>query len=248
MKFWFNIKNSLSLQMMMNKIISDGRISEQELSQLSNFIETKELDVEKLRNIFISSLEKMAKNAQLDDYQVQVLDTIINELNISYGEVPSIAYKIELWRANQMSQGIAPNPMYINVINLQKDEVIYYVINAYQQEYKTVSRSMVGGSAGISIRVAKGVTLRTGRTAGTMVNNKDWVTTNQGTLVVTNKRVVYKNNKRNKTIVLSKIIDIEVGDNYVAIYPENADTLLVYIGEKFYVPQYVEQVFKYLMS
>jgi hypothetical protein len=71
------------------------------------------------------------------------------------------------------------------------------------QETKTVGYS--AGSTGMSVRVAKGVTLRTSGTRGKAI--KGMVSVSSGELVITDKRVIFAGDKKSFAIPLGDLIN-----------------------------------------
>jgi hypothetical protein len=80
----------------------------------------------------------------------------------------------------------------INVtnINLMNDEVCHYADIGYTSKDKTITTGYTGKSSGVSIKVMKGLTYRTGGFGGTAIRENQR-TTYTGKLYITNKRVIY---------------------------------------------------------
>jgi hypothetical protein len=86
---------------------------------------------------------------------------------------------------------------------LKADEKAYGSVMASLQETKTVGYS--AGSTGMSVRVAKGVTLRTSGTRGKAI--KGMVSVSSGELVITDKRVIFAGDKKSFAIPLGDLIN-----------------------------------------
>lgn len=78
----------------------------------------------------------------------------------------------------------------VDTINLGKDECCYYVDRGHTYKEKTITTGYTGKSAGLSFRVMKGVSYRTGGSGSKAVRETQRTTYN-GLLYITNKRVVY---------------------------------------------------------
>lgn len=89
---------------------------------------------------------------------------------------------------DQINRGVLP-VMNTNKLILGKGEVCHFSERAIRVTEKK-SRHYEGGSQGVSIRIAKGVTYRTGRHRGTPVDEITYVKT-KGLLYITNKRIVF---------------------------------------------------------
>lgn len=90
---------------------------------------------------------------------------------------------------NMIKNGQLPTIICTN-INLANDEVCHYADIGYTFKDKTITTGYTGKSSGISIRLAKGLTYRTGGSGGKTIREKQR-TTYTGTLYITNKRVIY---------------------------------------------------------
>jgi hypothetical protein len=88
-------------------------------------------------------------------------------------------------------------------VMLKSGERAYGAIAATLKEVKTVGYS--GRTSGISVRVAKGVTLRSGGIRGSAV--KGMVSVASGELVITNQRVIFAGDMKSFEIPLDKLLN-----------------------------------------
>ncbi len=107
----------------------------------------------------------------------------------------------------QLQKGLEPQSMTVSLpIILGAKEYVVWVfsgVTMYQQ--KTV-REWVGGSAGVSVRIAKGVYYRTGGTKGHPVEHTTWEKLAVGSLVMTNKNFIFFSPERSAKTPYKKII------------------------------------------
>ena len=97
-------------------------------------------------------------------------------------------------------------------IILQKNELCHFSIDAERLKTKTVTTGYSGGSRGVSVRIAKGVSYRVGAYRGHPI--KEEVTMNYpGTLVITSKRLVFAAPNNGFSFPLSKLDNIEQYSN-----------------------------------
>lgn len=89
---------------------------------------------------------------------------------------------------DQIRRGILPS-MNTNQLMLTSGEVCHFSERAIRVTEKK-SKHYEGGSNGVSIRIAKGVTYRTGRYKGIPVEDISYVKI-KGLLYITNKRIVF---------------------------------------------------------
>ena len=94
-------------------------------------------------------------------------------------------------------------------INFQKDEKIVWAFqNAEYLEDKT-RRQYVGGSQGVSVRIAKGVYYRTGTFKGHAVEHTERVHIDTGWVVITNKNLYFAGSQKSLRLPYGKIVSFE---------------------------------------
>ena len=115
---------------------------------------------------------------------------------------------------NMIKNGQLPTIIGTN-INLANDEVCHYADIGYTFKDKTITTGYTGKSSGISIRLAKGLTYRTGGSGGKAIREKQR-TTYTGTLYITNKRVIYSSTNECFDKTFDKITSVtEVNDGII---------------------------------
>lgn len=93
--------------------------------------------------------------------------------------------------------------------NLQKSEKVVWVfqgVNYYEEKTRT---RYVGGSQGISVRIAKGLYYRTGAFKGERVQTSETVLADTGLLGVTNKHIYFAGSSKRFRIAYDKIVAFE---------------------------------------
>jgi len=85
----------------------------------------------------------------------------------------------------------------------------------------------VGGSQGVSFRIAKGVRYHVGAYRGHPVTYTDAVASDTGALYVTNKRVIFAGHKEITTVAVKKVSDVRVDGEQVIILCENRKTAFI---------------------
>jgi hypothetical protein len=112
---------------------------------------------------------------------------------------------LEALRAGRSN--IPPPP---NVI-LRDGELVFLVTSGVAVEEKVVRREYAGGSRGVSIRVAKGVSFRVGNSRGHSVPISELVPISEGQLIITSLRVIFQGNPKSFADPIEKLIDIGPG-------------------------------------
>src|SRR6056297_2840301 len=77
-----------------------------------------------------------------------------------------------------------------------------------------------GGSSGVSLRIMKGVSYRVGGFKGERVPVEEQKIIDVGSLVITNKRVIFTGPKKSTSFNINKIIGIEVYDDGIRVNRE----------------------------
>ena len=106
-------------------------------------------------------------------------------------------------------------------VMLKKNETpIYAVYDVTLREPRAVRKS-TGGYGGASIRIAKGVTLHTGRTGSTSQSHDEIKDIDRGKLLITNKRLIFLGNNRTTNIDLNKIVAITSTKDMIQVQRSN---------------------------
>lgn len=129
---------------------------------------------------------------------------------------------------NQGTINLAPilNPPLI----LKKNEEACVVLGDIIFMEPRAVRKTRGGYAGPTIRVAKGVSFRMGSLASQSESHEELRNIDQGTLVLTNKRLIFIGSKRTTNIDLRKIISITSYKDGIASQRENKQKTEYFTG------------------
>ncbi len=145
------------------------------------------------------------EHKQLDSF-IRALALPVDNLPKRFqgGEIEKIRQAVIL---RQLQKGEEPSPLNVSLpIMLGAKEYIVWVIhnvNMYQQK---VVRQWVGGNSGVSFRIAKGVYYRTGGTRGRCVEHNTWEEQGKGSLVLTNKNIIFYSSYKSSKIPYKKLI------------------------------------------
>lgn len=102
-------------------------------------------------------------------------------------------------------------------INLQKDEVCFYSGPAQAYHKKNVVTGYSGRSAGVSVRVAKGISVHTGGSGGKSIRG-DVVEKYPGRFYLTNKRLILLSEKYGFTVPIPKILQMQFRNDGMVIH------------------------------
>lgn len=97
---------------------------------------------------------------------------------------------------------------------LKKGEVAIDSVPARLLEYRSTGSSYQGGSQGVSIRIAKGLSYRVGANRGQLIRNPEALSAiDQGDATFTNQRVVFGGQSQTREWAFDKLVDFNAGDN-----------------------------------
>lgn len=156
---------------------------------------------------------------------------MMNSLGMSEEDIPNKTRQalLDTRMLTELAQGIFPN-LQVNIL-LKKNEICHFVTSAQLMEEKTKT-SYVGGSHGVSYRVAKGVTFRTGSFRGRAIKETHAEVTDTGILYVTNKSVLFVGNKKNVSYPINKILDISKYTDGIKFQKENESKPRVFLIDR----------------
>ena len=123
---------------------------------------------------------------------------------------------------NALNQGtLNLTPVSDPPVILKKNEEACVVFSGITLMEPRAVRQTRGGYAGPTIRVAKGVSFRMGSVAARSESHEELRNIDQGTFVLTNKRMIFIGSKRTTNIDLGKIISITAYKDGIASQREN---------------------------
>jgi hypothetical protein len=149
---------------------------------------------------------------------IEALDIPEQELQSRYGAVMK---QLVLGRANDGRLPVVDAPR----LMAQRDEVVHQEMPAALVKEVAV-REYRGGSAGVSVRVAKGVRFNTGRSRGQMVTVGTQIqTVDTGVLSITSLRVVFTGQRKAIESKYSKLVGLQVYSDALAISVSNRQAI-----------------------
>ena len=184
------------------------RLSDEDLKQANRMLEnlrrtSKKLDIER----YEAKLREVGADGYLDPEEETELARLREELGLTGDDIAhTVGELLRLKRLTAIKNGQLP--VVEADIMLKRGEVCHYETEASLVEEKSVTR-YVGGSQGVSIRIAKGVYYRVGGFKGMRLTDTVKEVTDRGTLYVTNKRVVFVGAKKNVTYQIGKLVGIK---------------------------------------
>ena len=121
-----------------------------------------------------------------------------------------------------------------NQVLLKRNEIVHFAQVAELKEMKVVQVEYVGGSQGVSFRIAKGVRYHVGGSRGHLVKDEHYVVTSAGSFIITNQRVLLRPSAGNKpvSIDLKKILSYNCYENGLIIYKDGREKGFLFVLDK----------------
>lgn len=192
---------------------SDGKLSDDEISQIQQSYRELGLTDEDMKVVRIEAYTAAVRAVRADGVvtedelgELQKLQTFLKIPDSAVAGTKADLLKLRL--IAEIESGNCPSVSVQNLI-LRKGEKAFWVEEAELLEEKVVARRYEGGSRGVSVRIAKGLTYRVGAHRGQMVSESKVLPTSRGELVVTSARVVFKGDRKSFNIPYEKLLHIE---------------------------------------
>lgn len=197
--------------------VADGALSDNEIQALEAKRDEFGLsDAELARfktEIFFTAMTAAKADARITPEEDASLDRIAKHFAVEIGHVQRTQIELARFRLlYEIDRGNLPQAQPSGLV-LKKAETPHWAEPAALVEEKVVRREYVGGSSGVSIRVAKGVTYRVGQTRGQLVSETGIVPVSRGKFVLTNQRVAFLGDRKSFSIPWNKILDFQLFSN-----------------------------------
>jgi len=144
-------------------------------------------------------------------------------------------------QANLIANG--PTPISTSLV-LKRSEIAVASAAATLCRHKTRTE-FVGGSQGVSIPLGHGFRYRVSSFRGHPIQSEVLATLDQGTLVVTNQRLVFLGSTRDVSTPVAKLLQIEPFSNGLGISREGKETRDIYLVER---PAYLTLYLQWVVS
>lgn len=193
--------------------------------------------------------ERRAQKAEERLKQQQELERLAREKEIEKRRLPELYDKtLEILAEGKLPRITVENRATLPV-RLAKSEVVLAVVHGCQYMETFIKKEYIGKSAGMSFRVAKGVSIRTGGSRGTPVETEELRDYGEGTFLMTQKGLYFKNGVKAIRAPMNKILSCEVVDEgTISFVRDRARSLPEYLlfGDVLWLPDYIQQVLSHL--
>ncbi len=199
----------------------------QQLSQLIPISPSKENEI--ALTVLNKAAQDFLSDNIIDDSEQEELDDYTNALRLATDNLPERFRGSDIEKLGQaailrqLQKGEPPTPMNVAlpIVLGAKEYVVWVYTNITMYQQKTV-RQWVGGSSGVSVRIVKGVYYRTGATKGHPVEHSTWEQMGVGTLVLTNKNVIFYSPNKSVKIPYNKLISYVPYSDGIELHKDGA--------------------------
>ncbi|MEO9961960.1 MAG: hypothetical protein ABJ388_16440 [Alphaproteobacteria bacterium] len=123
-------------------------------------------------------------------------------------------------------------------LNLQNGEACYWIFSATMYAFRSVRGTVGYHGPVVRIPIAKGLTYRAALYSGAGQTEQELRPVSRGELYLTNKRVIFRGDKKNNSVAISKVLSLTYfyGDDSVRIDKDNGPPIILdgFDGELFY--------------
>lgn len=167
------------------------------------------------RLVYSSVVRVFSKDEVIDDNEAESLSKLKSILLLGLSDVADLDQHLELqqhiW---QLKRGELPT---IDIpVPLKKKEIAHFAFQPVEfHQERVVKRGYEGGSRGVSIRIAKGVTYRVGGHRGQLVSRTAIVQLDTGELFLTSQRLIFSGPQKSFSVPAAKILNTTAyGDGF----------------------------------
>jgi len=213
--------NKVDFKRVLIAAVSDGKLTDSELNTINQLAQRYNIEEEDFRKINVeaykAAFKAIVSDGIITEEEERNIQEIQNVLMVNFNQIPQELETIEYHRQlRQLQQGRLPVLSVAGLI-LKANEVAHFVIKAGLVEERVIKRGYQGVSAGVNIRVAKGVSFRVGQQKGRMVSETGIVEVDSGSFVVTNQRVMFVGCKKSFSYPYNQLIGYQVFTNGIDI-------------------------------
>ena len=165
-------------------------------------------------NVLNKAADKFMADGWLADNEQRLIESYTSSLGIALNSLPMQYQSENLVRIEQvillkdLQRGRLPQKPLTVPVMLGRGECALWVYDNVTMFQEKIMREYVGGSRGMSFRICKGVTYRTGSFKGQPVERSHMDKVGVGSLVVTNKHFFFHCPTASAKIPYSKIIGV----------------------------------------
>jgi hypothetical protein len=220
------------------RAIDDGKLTDEEIEEIEKRQAELDLSDSEVKGIRIHAYKTAYLNAKEDGSittaKIEELEKLKTQFDLTDDDVAceqKVLLRLRL--ITQIAEGSLPViakhdlPAELGNLILQKGETVHWIEVVALKEEKVISKKYEGGSQGVSIRLAKGLHYRVGGHRGHLVSTSAVVPVSIGGFIITNKRIIFRGDKKSFSLRHDNILDISFYDDGVSIAETSGKNRLV---------------------
>ena len=179
-------------------------------------------------NVLNKAADKFMADGWLADNEQRLIESYTSSLGIALNCLPMQYQSESLARIGQaivlkdLQRGVLPQKPLSVPVMLGRGEYALWVYDNVTMFQEKITREYVGGSRGMSYRICKGVTYRTGSFKGHPVERSHMDKVGVGSLVITNKHFFFHCPTASSKIPFTKIIGVSPYSDGLEVHKEEA--------------------------
>jgi hypothetical protein len=215
--------------------VDDGTLTSRELAALEAMREELGLDATALGAVRAQAYERAYRAAAADGALSPGEEADLERLRALLGLSPDALCHSphELARLrllHALGEGHLPH-IEVPGLVMRRGEVAHWSEPGALLEERVVGRRTVGGSAGVSIRVMRGVSFRVGQSRGQSIPITEVQAVSSGLLVVTSDRVTFRGDRKSFEVRWDKLLGYDFYTDGVSIVPATGKPRLVRLAD-----------------
>lgn len=232
--------------------VADLHLDANEIAALRAEVTQHQLTADEVREIGMHVLHDVAQRIKQDgmvtDGEIALMQQIVQLTQVPSQQLGDIMSTLFVQRKMyEVSQGKL-TPMHVPGVNLLSGENAYWSEQATLYEERVVRREMVGRNQGVSIRIMRGVSYRVGGSRGQSMPVYGDVPVASGALILTDKRVLFKGDKKSIALDWSDVMGIDPYTNAITIHSARVKQPLRFFYQANNSAELVAQIASHLMK
>lgn len=179
-------------------------------------------------NVLNKAADKYMADGWLEDNEQRMIESYTSSLGIALNCLPMQYHTESLTRIGQaivlknLQRGVLPQKPLTVPVMLARDEAPLWIYDNVTMLQEKITRQYVGGSRGMSYRICKGLTYRTGSFKGHPVERSFMETIGVGQLVITNKNLFFHCPTASVKIPYKKLVGVTPYSDGLEVHKEEA--------------------------
>jgi len=212
-----------------------GKYNEEYLEKLKKDIKLSEEIADKIsydcrQNYLLAQFARIRENDKISPDDWNEFNEIAKNVNITLESDSASDARIERMKLNWLIEH-GELPVKQVSINLPTNEYCYYSTDIEWLETRKVTNRVNYHGPTLRVKIAKGLYYRAGSIAPQRITSDELQVIDQGTVYITNKRVVFTGELNNKSILISKILSITPYTDGVGIEKDSGKSPILKVSK-----------------